>query len=216
MTRIACVAGLAAALILAAPAAAQTAPVRFAIGSQHYEMPIPDGYCVPEGKQAESMALAARTDPSDVTLASIVSCGPKADPGDYFLVKTPANLTSTDVEFGQLVGAEFDSPAEIPVPDTEKNVSDVLSGHTGQKVAVNTAIAGRGRDATCGYIGGLIEANAAGSARVTMTVTGCITVVAKRAIMVFCYLPGDDLTHMAALKARARAIAQTIRSTGGG
>jgi hypothetical protein len=212
MNRITVLASAAIGLAWAMPAAAQER-AKLSLGGSEFTIPVPAGYCIPIGEAAERMAFAASVDTASVTLASFVSCGPKADRRDYYLVKAPKDPLNRDLTFAQYVTAEFDGAENIPIPDAEKKVGDALSKRAGSQVAISTAITTRGRDEACGYIGGLFEADSGGGTKTTMTLAGCATVLAKRAIHVIVYNPGSDISRVPALKAQVKAVVKSIKPT---
>ena len=58
-----------------AGAAVTPAPSTFRIGGVEFALPLPTGYCMPQGKQIDIAQLIAAADPNSVTHLTLVRCG---------------------------------------------------------------------------------------------------------------------------------------------
>jgi hypothetical protein len=200
-----------AVLLHAAPASAQSgSQVHFKAGDLGLSMPLPEHYCIPTGAEAELAAFAANLG-GNPTVATLPSCGPDKSGQDYYIIKWMASLGAVDLTLDQLLGREFDrSRTPIPVPATEKEVSDALTARTGRPISMTVEIAPDGRDETCGYVSGVATADSGGEA-LQMTMVACIAIIGKRALEVIRYVPGNAPERIPELKRVVREIAATIR-----
>lgn len=204
-------AALALAVLAAGPAAAQRGGnLSFSVGAVDFVAPLPAGYCLPLGAQAESAKRTAALDTDNVTLLTLDSCGAGADASDYAIVKTPAALVDTPMTLRKLLrDPAFARQTRPEAPaDAEKAMEDDLSARAGAPVDLVGGVGGMGHDEVCGYLAGTISAQ--GSASGVFSLGGCMTVVGGRVVTIFFYGRGGDVATVRRLMAKARAFALSI------
>ena len=214
----------AAAMISAAagPADAQAKPAvgSFRISGVGFEMPVPAGYCLPDGKQSDVAQFMAAADKQNVTDLTLFAC-PGEWKNDYILIKTPVDVLLADVgreEALKALGAAFDNPVTKEAFSSGKLLTDAgkgISEVAGRKVDLTGEIKPLGRDEACAYLGGTTEVKAP-NVSYRISVGGCITVVGRRILTVFVYGPDKGSAGVAALVARSRRLMETIRVAPGG
>ena len=214
VTIVAAMLGLAGA----GPALAQKTAT-FNVGGADYEVPIPEGFCLPVGPTARAAEMLIKADPESVTHASLFACDYETTGADYYLVKTPKALVSTPVTRVQLlpeIARQFAGPdlaAQITPEKLNSQTRDGLSGAVGQDVNVDVKVAPRGTDEVCGYMSGIMNYEIAGKAY-NVEISGCMSAVGNRVILVFYYHDGDDSAAALRNTAKARAMMLSIRATG--
>ena len=202
-----------AASVVSVPARAQQGgTAEFSIGTVNYTVPIPAGYCLPEGaRQIELARYGASLDKENVTPLTLYSCGPSASMSDYVLVKTPTALTSTRITLANILQDPQFARAEKPSAQTgvEDTLEGALAEQTGKDIAVSTAVAALGHDDVCGLIGGSVTAT--GDRVIHVSLGGCMTSLGDRAFVVFFYADGNDPATVKRLMAKARVFAMSVR-----
>jgi hypothetical protein len=214
--------GSVAALALAIPLfcgtalAQQAETVTFTVAGQAFEMPMPQGYCLPRTASEISRAdLQSSTDPNGVTHVTLDSCGPGASTHDYIIIKTPKSAMSFKTTHDRLLASlgpafEKETGAVVQTPEEDERLRRIASEQSGHPVDVSTAIEPRGHDDVCAYLGG--------TAQITdkrpryETIGGCIAVVSGRVLMIVLAADGNDPATLARLLPRSRAMALAIVS----
>lgn len=200
---------------VAAPAAAQTRTAEFTIGGVVLQMPLPDGFCTPQGIGTQVAQIVAAADRDNVTNLTLFPCDDQSGTApDYYLVKTPAALFSTPMSRDALLATlrvEFNKPefkemlrANKPMDKAAKAYSELLH----QKTEVTGTVEPMGLDETCGYMGGLVTF-ASEQTSYTRAVSGCVSAVEDRVVIVFRYSkgePGNVPGHMRDAKALIAAM----------
>ncbi|MBA15271.1 MAG: hypothetical protein CMN73_02840 [Sphingomonas sp.] len=208
---------LIAALLLGCPgiAAAQAGQdtARFSVGALHFEMRMPDGYCLPRGAAADAAALAEAADPQNITLLALYPCASEsAGDTDYYMIKIPRNLVTTPVPLEEMLPAmralfqdpEFSASLNSSAGNAAGSVSDVA----GTDVSIRSALKSSGVDDRCAYISGTIR-TIGGGADYTLSVAACMTVAGSRVMTIYRYSdPGRDPDT---LKPVVREAAEAIR-----
>ena len=216
MIRLGALVGLA----VSAPAWAQQAKTAgFNVGGSNFELPIPDGFCLPTAATATAAEMLKKADPGSATHVSLFACDYATTDTDYYLVKTPAALVSTPVTRAQLlpeIAREFASPnlaAQITPEKLNSQTREGLSGAVGKDVSVDVQVAPRGTDEVCGYMSGIMNYEMGGKAY-KVEISGCMSAVGDRVILVFYYHDGDDAAAALRNTAKAKAMMLSIRATG--
>jgi hypothetical protein len=206
----------AALLTCSATVAADTDTVaKFRIGGADYEMPLPSGYCLPNGKFAEIAQLMAGTDAGNDTLVTAYQCAKGAiTTAEYpILIKSPKAMLQTSIGrkdlLGQL-GPAFENPnlSALIAGTSDAANSKSLSEALGADVKAKTEVAPVGRDDTCGYLGGVVSLTNADRV-VAASAVACITAVQNHVVLVYLYGPAENGT-VGKLVPRAKALAQTL------
>lgn len=194
-----------------APAAAEA---DFKIGPVALSATIPAGYCLPEGDDATAAQMIAAADRSNATLLTVNSCTKGEAWKNYFLVKVPVQLIPLTVTNAQLqaeLGPALDQAIESD--EVSKSVSESTSGTLGTEVQVKGQIKGYGKDETCLYLGGVMDAAVPKTGlKYTLAVVGCMTVVGGKVVTVYRYAPGTTEADILALRPSTLAFAQGIRT----
>ena len=204
----------AAALLLvgttAAGAAGPTASFRF--GGVAFEAPIPDGYCLPQGRDIDAAQLIAAADRENVTHLTLYRCGPNEGVrNDYILLKTPRQALFANLEREQLLSAmaqvfesqEFESTVAAMPDRVEGDLSTVV----GREIDLTGRIQPLGRDDTCAYLGGTMQVNSA-LLSYPISVGICMTVVSGRLVSVNYYGSDRGEAGVRDLLERAKLFAQ--------
>jgi hypothetical protein len=205
-----------------APApAAQPKTAAFKVGTVAFEMPIPEGYCIPAGAQMASVELLSKTDNENVTDLVLFPCirpgQPAGAPGQEFLiVKTPKMMVDVDTTRAAMLpalGAAFETSAfKEGMAAGRADAAKAMEEKTGEKIEMVGEVGPRGRDETCGYIGGAPQVKGPqGTIRLAMG--ACLTVVGSRFVTVLVCTRDEAGTQVQAMMARARRFAETIRRT---
>ena len=214
--RYAAVALLASAATPALAQEAQTA--RFNITGVDIALPVPAGYCLPEGKRAAVAQLLAASDDTNVTDLTLNRCEDDRAFADYYLVKTPKAMLAVTVTRAQLIDlmvktiddpalkAALD-PAKIG-PEVEKSLERVI----GQKTTIGGEVKWLGHDDVCVYLGGVISLKRA-NADYKRALSGCLTAVSGRALTIYRYSDGTDPANVTRNLADAKALALSMKGS---
>lgn len=212
---------LAATLAASTAGAAVTpAPSTFRIGGVDFALPLPTGYCVPQGKQIDIAQLIAAADPNSVTHLTLMKCGVEITTGanDYTLIKTPKTALVAAVDRPTLLaslGAEFDKPETLKYLQSDafdKKVSEDAGKVIPGKPQFTGDIKPLGRDDVCAYLGGTTKVVGNG-ASYSQAVGTCITSIGKRVVVVNRYGIRADEAGVAILLRQAKALALTIKTS---
>ena len=205
-----------AALALAAApgeAAAQTKALhRFMVGGKAFTVPVPEGYCLPDGITAERARQVAALDPMNLTHANLDRCGTFGE--DYVHIKSPRQSQSVPMpraDFIALIAREVQTVSGQKLVDDamEEAGRNIAEGTDNQIQLGNTVPRFFGQDDMCAYMAMTGDVSAAGG---TVKIRGviCMTLVANEFMNVNAYaIEGTGITD-AQLKARAGAIAASI------
>lgn len=211
---------LAAALATASAGAADTAaPAGFRVGGVEFSLPLPAGYCMPQGVQVDIAQMIAAADPNSVTDLTLVQCGVTIGTGanDYTLIKTPKAALGMTVDRPQLLaslGAEFDKPETLKFLQSEefdKQVSEDAGKAIPGKPQFTGDIKPIGRDDVCAYMGGTTKVTGNGTSYLQAVGT-CITSIGNRVVVVNRYGIKTDDAGVAILLRQAKALALTIKA----
>ena len=125
---------IAAATVFAASAAHAAERVTFAVGEESFSIPVPDGYCVPDGRDKQIIDLTASGDKQNITPLSLIRCERRNHPDgiglDYFLIKAPQAVLSTRIdrpEFLKMMAPEM-GKAEWQEQQSGKILDGVSNG----------------------------------------------------------------------------------------
>jgi hypothetical protein len=202
------------AMAAASPALAQgSRTADFHIGTVAFEFPLPDGYCLPEGKVAEAAATLASVDTQNVTELTIVPCG-KAFENDFYAIKAPRAMIDTPAErapFLQSLAPVFGTPGhDQDFAAATSRAADDFSTAIGKRVDMSGALKPLGVDSMCAYIGGLLTVSADEESQVA-AVAGCVTVIGGRAIYVYSVGHGNTPEDVVRHVRESRALAERVR-----
>ncbi|THD37393.1 MAG: hypothetical protein E7773_05060 [Sphingomonas sp.] len=194
----------------------------FRVGGVSFTLPMPDGYCLPVGAQADVAQVVAAADTENVTDLTLTRCGAPIVKGanDVTIIKTPRKALMVPVTRAELltqIGKEFDNPVTIANATGDKalgQASKSLTDTFGAKVALSGTFGPRGKDEMCGYMAGVMHVESP-LATYDQALAACLTSVGGR--MLFIYRSGlkNDDASILQLMRETRAIAQSIKTTGG-
>lgn len=205
-----------AALGIVGTAAAAEGSAAFTIGTVKLTMPVPEGFCVPTGMNADLAASNAEADQHGATLATFLACNRKpgiAPWSHYVLVKSPYAVKDMTVEKEAalaMLNAEGSGPNAPRFTDemTEELAENTESAF-GERIEIRGTFGFAGRDADCAYLVGPMQASVRGRT-VNARVATCMTVAGGKMLSVNVY--DFRLVHtVPQLKAQARTIALSIR-----
>lgn len=184
----------------------------FRVGLVSFTAAIPPGFCLPGEEDAAVSQLVAAGDTANVTHLTVNSCDKSRRWVDYYLVKTPTTIllaTTTNEEFQRVmepVLAEgFDSEA------IGKSASERLSDMMQTKVDIKGKVSSFGKDETCVYLGGILDAKAPDrDTAYTLAMAACMTVIEGKVMTIYRYGAGDTVAAIEALRPAAKAFAKDI------
>src|SRR5436305_721834 len=151
------------AIASAMPALAQDArTARFQVTGVEISLPIPKGYCLPQGKGVTVSQLVAATDDANVTNLTLHQCGDETRFMDYYILKTSKILLALAVSREDLIAQVVEAldepavkesidPAKVN-PEVERSFATVV----GEKPTVNGGIRWLGHDEVCVYLAGVM------------------------------------------------------------
>ncbi|MEZ0242099.1 MAG: hypothetical protein ACAH11_01905 [Sphingomonas sp.] len=198
------------AFVVAAPAWAQET-ASFSIGSVDYTAPIPTGYCLPvSAEDKRRVEAVAAYDDQNLSVLSLVSCGPNANNLDSFVVKVAKSQVNRPAKLSDLLnGPEF-AQSGVLAPVDDREMERIANRETGMDLAVESSIKILGHDDVCGYLGGTVAVSSVD--KLYVTVAGCMTVVGDRLLMVIFSAPGNNPADITRLRRKARDFAVSIRA----
>ncbi|UKK82822.1 hypothetical protein L7H23_09565 [Sphingopyxis sp. BSN-002] len=182
-------------------------------------MPIPEGYCLPDGNDKALFDVTASGDKYNITPLALIRCDRRHHPegigADYLVVKAPLGMLDAEIsrpEFLKLVEPEMgkakwqDGESGKLLGDVSKNMTEA----TGSEIAITGTLAPQGVDADCAYIGGKLNVEVTTR---SMVILGgiCMTAVGGKIMTVNAYnidgTPGGFVRQMR----RAHDLAMQIR-----
>jgi hypothetical protein len=190
----------------------------FRFSGTSFSLPIPDGYCLPTGRDVDVAQLLAAGDNENVTHLMLNWCEPRsreAIDDDYILIKTPKHALLAFVDrksFMEAVGVEFDKPdfaAALAREDFTDGAEKSLEETLGSKIDIGGALRPLGKDDVCAYLGGTLEI-ATPKLAYKISVAGCITSVANRVVTLYWYGPDKGAPGIASLITRVRTLATKV------
>ena len=214
----------AVAMLTMAPGAALAAgPMNFTVDELAMEGVVPDGYCLPAGKNKAAADLLAQGDPENVTPVMLIRCDQQnSSEGvryDYYLIKAPRKPIATmkRAEFIAMMAKELALPTyqsgnagKASLDDAAGNLTDTF----GTKVDLNGEIKPRGTDNVCIYLGGEVTVSSA-AASYPIAVGGCGTIVGGKMLFVYSYDDPAKASGVATQLRRARAMADKLKAADG-
>jgi len=210
----------AVAALFATQGAQAAEQASFAVGAKRFTIPIPDGYCLPEGNDKALLDLSASGDKYNITPLALIRCDRRNHPEgvgpDYLLLKAPRSLLDTEMsrpEFLKLVEPEMGkanwqgSEGDELLGNVSKNMTDAV----GADVAVTGTLSPQGVDNDCAYIGGKLNVEV-GTRSQVMLGGACMTTVGGKVMTVNAYnidgTPGGFIRQMR----RAHDLAMQIKT----
>ncbi|MEZ0242101.1 MAG: hypothetical protein ACAH11_01915 [Sphingomonas sp.] len=202
-----------ALMAVANPAPAQTI-ADFTLNGIAFEVPLPAGMCLPKGQMAEASRRLADADPYNLTLLMVITCGDEAFEHEYLAIKAPYSALSTETERGPFLESlepmfgtkSSDDLFAGATGIAEKKLEDV----TGRPVSIEGKISPLGVDGMCAYLGGVIEVQS-DALHYKQAISGCITVVGRKPMIVYSAGRGDSEADVAKHARKARVFAEAIR-----
>jgi len=200
------------AAALAAGSAPSDTPSAFRVGPVAFDLPVPAGFCLPQGEDAAAAQLIAASDRDNVTHASLLQCDEKRRWVDYFLIKTPTTaLVATMTNDAFQRAAEPELAKGFNSDEITASVSKDVSETVQSKIDLKGQIVFLGKDETCLYLGAVFDVTGANGTAYTLAMAQCMTVVGGKMLSIYRYGEGKDGKAVEALKPSAKALAQAIR-----
>jgi hypothetical protein len=210
---------VAVATFVVAPSAQGAEQATFMVGGKRFAMPIPEGYCLPDGNDKKLLDATAVGDKYNITPLALIRCDRRNHPegvgADYLLLKAPRDLLDAEMsrpEFLKLVEPEMgkanwqDRESEKLLGDVSKNMTDAM----GSDIAISGTLGPQGVDSDCAYIGGTLNVEVATRSQVMLGGV-CMTTVGGKIMTVNAYniegTPGGFIHQMR----RAHDLAMQIR-----
>lgn len=223
MNRTMTISGALAALTMLPGAALAASPMNFSVGDVAIKGSIPDGYCVPTGKNKAAADLLAKGDPENETPVTLIRCDQQDQPDgmryDYYLIKAPrmAYAPMPRADFLAMMAKELALPTyqtgsagKASLNDAAGNLTDTF----GTKVDLSGEIKPRGTDDVCMYLGGEVNVSSA-AASYPIAVGGCGTIVGGKILFVYSYDDPTKANGVATQLRRARAMADKLKAADG-
>lgn len=211
--------GVAAATLFAAQGAQGAEQATFSVGGKRFLMPIPEGYCLPDGNDKTLLDATASGDKYNITPLALIRCDRRNHPegvgADYLLLKAPRELLEAEMsrpEFLKLVEPEM-GKAKWQDGENDKlfgTVSQNMTDAMGSDIAITGTLGPQGVDDDCAYIGGKLNVEVAARKQVMLGGV-CMTTVGGKVMTVNAYnidgTPGGFIHQMR----RAHDLAMQIR-----
>ena len=203
--------------VLTGGASAEPAQTQFRMAGVNFIVPLPDGYCLPTGKDIDVSQAMAAADSENVTHAMLVRCD-NDELMDYYILKTPKQVMMAQVsmaDFLSAMGEAFANPAMkklIHGDEIEKVVERDLNAVLGTKVDFVGEIKPLGQDDQCAYLGGIGDfSNIPKPYKIA--IGACMTVVSNKVITVYSYGPRTDQVGVINELKKAHNLAAEISAT---
>lgn len=206
-------AAVAAFLLSASPLAAQAAEVKvIRVMGDDIQVPVPDGYCEPQGPYRDNAQRAEASDSQNVTFLTLFRCDEMAAGGDLqhlIYIKAPKPALAARATLKELLDAMGAIPAsELSAalddnrirPGVEKDASQVF----GTSVQIQSEIKPATKDAFGWYMAGTVDYSVAGR-NLGLAVAIGMTAVKGHVLSYNAYGPGKDVTAVRAALAQAKA-----------
>lgn len=190
--------------------------LRFSVGGKAFTVPIPQGYCLPEGATVAMADKVASLDTMNFTHANLDRCGTFG--ADYVHIKSPRQSQPVPLpraEFVTLLARELQTASGQQLVDDaiDSAERDVAKGTNDEIKLNNTVPQFAGQDDVCVYMA-LSGEVVVEQERIAMRGLICMTVVGGEFMNVNAYATSRTGITDAQLKARARAIAVSIAAAG--
>lgn len=208
---------LLAAAVAAVPSA--TAPVTpipapvetIAIGAVNLSVPVPAGYCVPEGETAVIVAMTNAADTMNDTPLALVSCRPGTRPlADYYLFKASKQVQGLELSRPVLLAGLGPAFKMLDSKAIMDKVKSSMKDSFGDSVSLTEgSITPAGQDDVCGYLSGVLTGQANGQ-QTRLAVAVCLTSVNRKVVSINHYEPAEANRGQAAMLADVRAIAERM------
>lgn len=188
----------------------------FRMGGVDFAVPIPAGYCVPQGRDVDIAQALAATDNINLTHVTLMKCG-ENDLLNYFILKTPRAAILKDFQlepFLNEIGVQFQSTAIkdfMSDGSLDKEVKKGFQTVLGSDLDLTTDIKPLGRDERCAYVGGTAEfTNVPDPYKISMG--RCITIISNRIISIYSYGSRTDVQGVVEQLKKAKEL--SVRMTG--
>ncbi|MGB7655240.1 MAG: hypothetical protein WBL74_07145 [Novosphingobium sp.] len=199
----------------AVPALAASGAVNFTIADRELAMPVPAGYCLPEGIAAEIADMTARTDKDNKTLASFVDCkgqGTQAAMVNYVLVKSPNSAAEFTMDKTEALDMLTEAGTSPDAPKFDEAMASEMADNSeeafGKRIELTGNVGYAGRDADCVYLAGRLALKSDPGGK-SLWLGACMTVVGGKVLTVYRY-DARSTAKIADLKAHAKMVALSI------
>lgn len=184
----------------------------FTVGQARFTVPVPDGYCLPEGASIAAAEAIAALDKSSITHATFDRCGSFGE--DYTHIKTPIQsppVLLPKAAFVALLAREIQTAnGRETMAAAMKQVEGDIAESTNNTMAVSAKVPTfGGQDEHCAYMVSTLDVTVAGSVR-PVRVGSCLTVVGTQFFAINSYAPADSGITEDALKARSGAVGAAL------
>lgn len=183
------------ALALAAQPTSSARTTEINVGAVRLRVPLPVGYCLPEGDQVAVAQLLAAVDTDNVTLLTLNDCESMRADGNYLIIKTPISVLNAEISRAELIG-EMTTPEaaqgmEEGASDSDRETNERYAELGAEDASIATDIKMRGNDDVCVYLGG-IGTETVGGKVIPKAIAGCLTAVGGRMVSLYGYREGGD------------------------
>jgi hypothetical protein len=223
MTRMMTIGGAIAALAMMPGTALAAGSMNFSIGDVAIKGSIPDGYCVPTGRNKSAADLLAKGDTENATPVTLMRCDQQDKPDgmryDYYLIKAPRMdyPPMTRADFIKMMAEELALPTYQSGNAGKTSLDDAGSSLTdtfGTKVDLSGEIKPRGTDNVCVYLGGEVKVSSSITSY-PIVVGGCGTIVGGKMLFVYSYDDPAKADGVATQLRRARAVVDKMKAADG-
>jgi hypothetical protein len=202
-----------AAMLVVATADAEAVTATFRINGVELEMPVPEGYCLPRGRDVDVAQAVSAADADNVTHLTLYPCQPQEPLTDYILVKTPRQAVLQTIDREQLLAGLSEVFDNVDVNSMMGSMNDRIEENLASVIGTRPDLVGRfrplARDESCAYLGGTMQVTAA-QLTYSISVGACMTAISGRMLTVYLYGPDRGSAGVAELLVRAKALAASI------
>jgi hypothetical protein len=203
-------------LVLVLPLMAQAQPESggFDFAGVRFALPIPKGYCLPQGAAAEGMRRLAEIDTRNVAHFALTTCGDERMEGDHIRILTSRSMLDAVVTRETLLANMkplFATPGALDTARTLDQASDALTQSLGTRVDLRGKLGPIGMDSVCAFMGGFATVTMGDSSYV-QSVAACMTTVGDRVLQIYSTGPGEKPEDLERRMRLVEAIALSIRT----
>jgi len=191
---------------------AAPAPASFDFAGMRFVLPIPPGYCRPQGNAALLLRRMAEIDTQNIVHLMLASCGDTQLQRDRIRIstsRTARDKVLTREAFLKEYRPSFVGPDKADLSGTLDQAVEMVEKATGRRADLGGKVEALGMDSVCGFLGGNLTATADGKAHPLAGVI-CLTTVGDRMLQISSTgpsgKPGDLERRMRLVEAVALSI----------
>lgn len=197
------------------PAVPATAPPpaveRISIGGTGIAVPVPAGYCPPQGNEVSVIAMVNAADTINDTPLALVSCRPGVGAlDDYYLFKTTKTAVALELSRPVLLAGLGPAFKTLDTKALMDKAKSALKDGFGDSISVSDGtIAPAGQDDVCGYMAGILGVEANGQ-KGRIAIALCVTTIKRKLVTINHYEPASAKRSQAQMLADVRSFADRM------